>query len=64
MKTLLHYHAHKSPRLEPTASQLNPVHTLTLHFFKIHFNVIFPIQFAQVVGSFQVFPITAPQYNS
>jgi hypothetical protein len=25
---------------EPTLSQLNPVHTLILHFLKIHFNII------------------------
>jgi hypothetical protein len=27
--------------LDPTISQMNPVHTLTLYFFKIHFNIIF-----------------------
>jgi hypothetical protein len=36
----VHYHAHKSPSLNPILSHMNPVHTLILSLFKIHVNTI------------------------
>jgi len=34
-------------------SQMNPVHIVTCHFFKIHFNIIFYV--FQVVSSLKIF---------
>lgn len=34
------YHAHKSPQVDLTLSQINSVHTLTSHFRKIHFGLL------------------------
>jgi len=38
----LHYHVHKSLPLDHNMSQMNPVYTLKLCSFKIHFNIIIP----------------------
>jgi len=49
---------HKCPQPAPILNQLDPIHTLTSHFLKIHLNIILPSRFrvSQVVSFPQVFP--------
>jgi hypothetical protein len=37
---MAHYHLHKSPPLAAILCQINSVHGLKSHIFKIHFNII------------------------
>jgi hypothetical protein len=38
----IHYRAHKSPRLVPSPSHINPVYIIPFYVIKIHFNIILP----------------------
>jgi hypothetical protein len=37
-----HYHIHKNHPPVPILNQIDSVHAHPSHFFKIHFNIIFP----------------------
>jgi hypothetical protein len=43
---------HKSPQMDPTLSQMNPVHSIPSYFSKMHFNIIFQIMPRSSYSSF------------
>jgi hypothetical protein len=60
----VHYRIHKSPPLVSILSQINPIHTISSHLSKIHFNIVHS-RLGLPSGLFPLaFPTIAYMYSS
>jgi hypothetical protein len=60
-----HYRIHNCPPPVPTLSQLDPIHTPTSYFLKVHHDIIFPSTFGSPKWPLSLrFPHKRPEYAS